>query len=103
MTDLVHNCPLCKHEQNDCFCDWQEFVDRIEELEAIAYMNEKSLVDECIAAKGLCAIAERKYEALVERHSWAIQLTDDNNMPPWSERLNAMIDRALLKEDDDDS
>lgn len=38
------------------------------------------------------------YEALEERYSWAIQLCDDNNMPPWKERYEAEIDIAI-KED----
>lgn len=42
-----------------------------------------------------------KLEALEERYSWAIQLCDDNNMPPWKERYEAEIDKAIREDRDD--
>ena len=40
----------------------------------------------------------RQNQALRERYNWAIQLCDDNNMPPWKERYEAEIDKAILED-----
>ena len=43
----------------------------------------------------------KRLEALEERYSWAIQLCDDNNMPPWKERYEAEIDKAIREDGND--
>jgi hypothetical protein len=73
MSDYPDNCPICKHDTDHCFCDTQEFWQRIEELEKIAYCSDKTLLDEVIAAKGLRVIAERKLSELEAK------LTDENS------------------------